>query len=640
MAVFQISRIQVRRGQILSGTGLPQLASGELAWAIDSQELYIGNGAVSEGSPAVGNTKILTLNDLSVNGNVLGFIQYVYKANDPTITTGIDANNPTTASIQDSLDREVTTLDFGASGDGSTDDTAALQRAIDQLFLNPSNYAYINTASGTSTRLMLKIPAGIFNTSDTLYLPSYTTLIGAGIDKTIINYNPVSTVTGSVTNTSATVLTTAATTSMIGATISGSGIVTGATVLSVVPNVSLVMSSNATATNASETITITLSKPAIQFINNSSTIGNPSVLGSTLGNTQPTGIQLSGLTVNAATGQNTCLQLDAVSHSLFEDIRLIGNWTTPATPNTLSKGILMQAVSNIVTCEENVFRHIRFTGFYYSVYAKQDILNNIFEDCYFDNARQAFALGAGSNGSTSGQQYGPRQTQINKCKFYNIKQHGVYLERGEYNTVSECKFNNVGNNGGGNITAVYPHVYFATYGNSSLNNQSDRNDGVTSANDLVINNITTPYVPELGGHGTYQSYATRQIILSQTSSPVIAFRLPVSTDQYGSPTGSINYNINYFYKSLSTNFTRSGTMLVTADVSNAKIQLSDEFNFAGNDVTNTTALVLDFSATFLTSTGSTYTGSAGQQPYSIAINYVNNLGGEAGYISYSYTAIL
>jgi hypothetical protein len=157
---------------------------------------------------------------------------------------------------------------------------------------------------------------------------------------------------------------------------------------------------------------------------------------------------------------------------------------------------------------------------------------------------------------------------------------------------------------------------------------------------LVINNITTPYVPELGGHGTYQSYATRQIILSQTSSPVIAFRLPVSTDQYGSPTGSINYNINYFYKSSSTNFTRSGTMLVTADVSNAKIQLSDEFNFAGNDVTNTTALILDFSATFLTSTGSTYTGSAGQQPYSIAINYVNNLGGEAGYINYSYTAIL
>jgi len=58
VAVVQISRIQIRRGQKNTGTGLPQLASGELGWAIDSQELYIGNGAVSEGAPAVGNTNI------------------------------------------------------------------------------------------------------------------------------------------------------------------------------------------------------------------------------------------------------------------------------------------------------------------------------------------------------------------------------------------------------------------------------------------------------------------------------------------------------------------------------------------------------------------------------------------------------
>ena len=58
MAVVQISRIQIRRGRKNSGSGLPQLASGELGWAIDSRELYIGNGAVSEGAPAVGNTKV------------------------------------------------------------------------------------------------------------------------------------------------------------------------------------------------------------------------------------------------------------------------------------------------------------------------------------------------------------------------------------------------------------------------------------------------------------------------------------------------------------------------------------------------------------------------------------------------------
>ena len=60
MAVVQISKIQVRRGQKNQGTGIPQLASGEFGWAVDAQELYIGNGAVSEGAPAVGNTQILT----------------------------------------------------------------------------------------------------------------------------------------------------------------------------------------------------------------------------------------------------------------------------------------------------------------------------------------------------------------------------------------------------------------------------------------------------------------------------------------------------------------------------------------------------------------------------------------------------
>ena len=71
MAVVQISRIQVRRGK-KGVDNLPQLASGELGWAIDSQEFYVGNGSVSEGAPAVGNTKILTQHDTFFNlqGNI------------------------------------------------------------------------------------------------------------------------------------------------------------------------------------------------------------------------------------------------------------------------------------------------------------------------------------------------------------------------------------------------------------------------------------------------------------------------------------------------------------------------------------------------------------------------------------------
>ena len=95
MAVVQISRIQVRRGK-KGQTNLPQLASGELGWAVDSQELYIGNGSVSEGAPQVGNTKILTTAD-----NIFDIAdQYEYRKNDSIIQTGATARTPIRASIQ------------------------------------------------------------------------------------------------------------------------------------------------------------------------------------------------------------------------------------------------------------------------------------------------------------------------------------------------------------------------------------------------------------------------------------------------------------------------------------------------------------------------------------------------------------
>ena len=63
MAVVQISKIQIRRGLKNSNSGVPQLSSAELAWALDTQELYVGNGAVADGAPYVGKTKILTEHD-------------------------------------------------------------------------------------------------------------------------------------------------------------------------------------------------------------------------------------------------------------------------------------------------------------------------------------------------------------------------------------------------------------------------------------------------------------------------------------------------------------------------------------------------------------------------------------------------
>jgi hypothetical protein len=81
-------------------------------------------------------------------------------------------------------------------------------------------------------------------------------------------------------------------------------------------------------------------------------------------------------------------------------------------------------------------------------------------------------------------------------------------------------------------------------------------------------------------------------------------------------------------------------MTVSADVTAAKIQLSDEYDFAGADSTNTNAQKLDFSVKFLDATGNVYVGSVGQTPYSIAVYYTNTLASDAGYFNFSYTANL
>jgi len=180
MAVIQISKIQLRRGREQE-EGIPQLASGELAWAVDTQKLFIGNGAVSEGSPQVGNTRILTEKD-----NIFELAQdYQYRENDTSIQTGLTTNYPVLRTLQQRLDEKVTNEEYGIYPNG-LDQAANIQNAIDNLFLNP---AYITR---NNLRVTLEFLPGTYLISTTIFLPSNVTIVGAGIDKTVFQFTGLS----------------------------------------------------------------------------------------------------------------------------------------------------------------------------------------------------------------------------------------------------------------------------------------------------------------------------------------------------------------------------------------------------------------------------------------------------------------
>ena len=169
MAVVQISRIQHRRGL---EQDFPQLASAELGWSIDTRRLFIGNGLISEGAPEEGVTEILT-----VYTDIIGLLKtYTYKglAGGTTVMTGASIMSPVTRTLQAKLDDAVSVKDFGAVGDGITDDTAAIQRALQNLWPTEQfNRAYAQHRT-------LLFPAGVYAVTDVIIIPPFVKLVGDG----------------------------------------------------------------------------------------------------------------------------------------------------------------------------------------------------------------------------------------------------------------------------------------------------------------------------------------------------------------------------------------------------------------------------------------------------------------------------
>jgi hypothetical protein len=502
VAVVSISRIQVRRGQKNQGSGLPQLASGEFGWAIDTQELYIGNGSVAEGAPFVGNTKLLSEND-----NLFQFADtYAYKGTLGFIQTGVTSSTPVYRTLQDRLDDTVSIRAFGGQGDG-TDHTVILQRAIDQLYLNASN-------KGTpQARIELVLEAGEYTVSSTIYVPPFVTIKGAGIDKTIIN----ATTTASV----------------------------------------------------------------FQTINEESTVGSYADDSITTTLNQAREITLSGLTINTING--IALDLRNVKNSSFSDIKIQGNWSIGDADEITECAISLTSLSTAVTCSNNVFDNIQILGYSHGVVSDYDIKDNVWKACNFNTLYTAFEFGTNSQSGVSGQSTGPVYNVIENCIFDDIYATAILIATGKFNTTQSNKFYNVGNAGGSEGSARWPIITFGQATNQSDLDWFERSQKLGSDATFFVN---YPYIPELSGPSLSRIGYTQRLTISESGEYSKLLKFPAADEVQ-------SYVVEYIYKSQQVNASRSGRIELIVDPDNSTVQLSDDYNFTGD---NNYALNLRFRA--------------------------------------------
>lgn len=130
MAIVQISQIKHRRG---TNENLPQLASAELGWSIDTRQLYIGNGTLAEGAPEVGNTEILT--EHSVIPGI------------PQVVTSTLTNNTANAAITGS---DIPALQLGATVDYTITRNYEVRKGTIQVGHNGTTVSYDDEYMETS----------------------------------------------------------------------------------------------------------------------------------------------------------------------------------------------------------------------------------------------------------------------------------------------------------------------------------------------------------------------------------------------------------------------------------------------------------------------------------------------------------
>lgn len=575
MAIVQVSRITTRKGLI---TDLPQpLAGAELGWAIDERRLFIGNGTLEEGAPVVGNTEILT--EFS---DILNYAtEYTYKgqAAGYTVQTGATSGTPVTQSLQQRLDSYAIVTDFGATGDGVTDDTAAINRALQQLYCVQNN---------TQIRRSLFFPAGTYLITDTILVPPYAKLYGEGANSSIINF--------SVQNWAAN------TSYAAGVLVYNPDDTTYYRSLSVVP---------ATGISISNTLywDDTGSAPPDYIMRTVDSLQQPGVDIGFNGATLPQNIEVSDLALYTNQVHNGVL-MQAVSNSSFNNVTIAGPLTTTDL-NTAADDIaairwdsgLVGPGPTLVVTSNITWDNCSFSGFTYGTATQEQVKAVTISNSNFDTLYQGAYIGGGApvNG-------GPTGFRLMHNQFDNIYVEGVVIEGVSLNATGYNIFYDVGNHFQGLGNPASAIISIDADNNISVGDMFQRNDAqAASFPRIFIYNAATQTIPVSIGVDSATRIQLGSYVVETGTQTTLTAGSTNATVFSGSVPGVGAFSMNYTI--VRETSVRTGTMVIVNDADDsAGDGLSYTDDYVQNSDPDVTLSVTDVGSTITV----LYTASAGR----------------------------
>jgi len=576
VAIVQISRITNRKGL---EEDLPQpLAPAELGWAVDTRQLYIGPGTLAEGSPDErNNVEILTeYSDILATQTA-----YTYQgaAAGYTAQTGSTVGSPVSQSLQSRLDSYCVVTDFGATGDGVTDDTAAINRALYQLYCVQAN---------PQIRRSLFFPAGSYLITNTILVPPYAMLYGEGPESSILNFF-VTAWTNTV------------------AYAAGVLVKSGASYYR--SNFAVPVGIGLTDQVGGQYYWGNISTGAADSL--------PGYIMRTASSTQQTGVNIVSpyepqnilvSNMNMVTNQIMDGVLIERAHDCaFTNVGIQG----PLSTSTLTvatddiAAVRWASTTSLVTNHVN-FENCSFGGFTYGTNTQQQIEGCVFSNCKFDTLYQGAYIGGISpvNG-------GPSGVRLISNVFDNIYVEGVVIKGVSLNTTTNNIFYDVGNHFNGAALAASAIIDIDTANNVCLGDMFERTTAQSATYARIKLNNTVSIAMENGYRLLQGSYVRESGITFTLADNVSSAAQIYSFDATAVAAVQINYTITR------GTAVRTGvyTIVRGTDASGTNLQGSD--TGVENSSPGVTFSVTESSSTVVWKYVTTSTGTAGTINYSV-----------------------